>query len=638
MADRSQAEIRDLIFECERQARLLDAAELFWHQVEDGSYDYTKDIPPELGQAVPLHSRMLTQDSANMVGALSWPIRINVDIDKLGPVAEKQGDDLEVAFSHSFLRMDPRGIVKAGIHSHQVRSRFAAVWMSINEHKYPARRPKEPNKSWQDRCDEYDESYWRWSIGLLAPNAVGHLAFDGEITVATLHDELPILNIAQLYGEGEDKDPLTVMGKQFPYLRAGEGTNIERGGQANLITKTFKRWIIADSGKISHYFEVTEGKEPRYELAAETYDNTFGRVPLTLITGIYRPHAPIETRYEALMGPLASCVQQLAVMESIYATVVANRRWVEPLGTEVAMQQQGMPPDIKTLTARTLAFRGPDGTPMIPQSLQPLQDVSNILPPEFAKIYEEKKKEYEQLRMSITAISPSPETVERSTAAGILFNASAAMIPYKGAHQSISSGYEQMAEMMAHDIIHGMNPHLLKGEKAPGGKEKSLKFSAAGGEMTSKPVEGGKAYDIAPAQFMPILEKKARIRVELVAETDAQRMAAGQMAMMRYNAGMATPEDVLEAFGESNTSKKIMELAEWNNVKLLAPSIASAAMQNVTQRIAIRDRRDPQVIAQMLAGGQSPSNAAGGGGGGTSAPQTTGTPAGPVPMDQGLAS
>jgi hypothetical protein len=628
------AQIKQLITECEQNVNVIDEREQEAHAIENGSFNYAAHVPKELGEAIVAPKRISTQDAADMRAAIAWPLRFNVDIAKEGPQAEGKADDLEAFFAHCMLRMDMSGIHKARVHDHQVRSRFAPVWLSVNGFALPLRGQKESDKAYKERCDTYEQSYWRWQMEGVAPSSVGFLDRDGVPTVGTVHDELPVLQFLNEYGDkSKDPKPLDILGKQFPNLRASDGSNIERaGGAESFLKKSIKRWIIANDTNIHHVIVGPEGDDKLVEVC-ESFPNTFGRVPLVLFTGIYRANAEMKYRYEGLLWGLAACAKDLTMYEAIILTVAGNRRWAEPLPENLARMamgggDNGLPVGVNpaTMTARDLVFRTPQGAPAIPKPYAPLQDVSNVLPPEFYSAYEAKKEEYEQLRAGIKAMSPAPDTVERSTAAGVLFAASANLRPYKDPMGSVKAGYESLCNMIAHDCVHG---HY-------GEKDKPIIFSAYGEEKASKPIERGSKYEVSPSLFKPLLENQGRVRVELVAETDAQRMAEFTLELEAYGAGLSTPNKVLEAKGETDVSKALVELASWSRVKLVGPMWTNAAVQDTIKTIAIREGRNPQEIAQMMAPMLPPGAGNGGGGAGDGMPgNQTQTPAGPLPPTGG---
>src|SRR5690606_36045065 len=115
----------------------------------------------------------------------------------------------------------------------------------------------------------------------------------------------------------------------------------------------------------------------RYEEAVEPYRNSFGQVPIVIFPGTYRPKAKMDRRYEGLAWPLFETERDMNLIDSIIATIGANRRWASP-----RPQNPNAMPDQATGEGVDIAFFDKEGNPTIPATQAELQDVSNTIPPE----------------------------------------------------------------------------------------------------------------------------------------------------------------------------------------------------------------------------------------------------------------
>ena len=612
MSERSAGEVKSLIDAMERNVRILDEPEQEWHQVEDGSYNYAKHIPPELYNDEPViqQMRMLTLDAIAMQAAISWPLKIKVDFPKAGPQAQSDADTAEVFFGHCIERMDPRHEKKQYLHWGQIHSRFGALWPSVVAKNPPKQKKGESDKVYQLRRDSWESGYWRWAMDVLNPKTVSFLDRDGEITACGLYEEIPVLDFLQLYHKGkdgesvEDLHPLRILDTEFPYLRATDGSSPSRGGTdlTNWIGgKKVKRWLIDDGQHICHYVEGPGYSDamPVYRDVVEPVKNTFGRPSLILFTGLYRPHREMRYRYEAFYGYLAKAERDLNITTSLIWTLVANRKWAQPLPAEMRQQVAANP---KLVDSFPVKHRDKDGRPMVPVTMGNLQDVSNLVPSEIWQLYERQTLNYDKLRSWLDLLSPSPETMEKATAAVVLYGTQAGLRPVEGPQASATTGYETLFRMIAHDFIHGLNPHY--DTNGPSKEhDQSIEFAATGGEWSNAKAEKGKKYEIG-AQLMARFPDEGSVSCEPVAKTDAQKTALVQheMTLLAHDPPLTTPDRVLEAKGVTDLSEEKAQIDAYILFQAAAPRLHNMFMGNVLKRIAAREGRDEMALAAMAGG------------------------------------
>ena len=613
MADRTSSEIKELVHEAREGLQKLDTIEDFWHRVEAGAYDYASKVPKDLGDAVVVKRRGVTEQAALMESVISWPLRVSVDLAKEGPKAESEADDIETFLAHCLLRGDPSDTGKSRLRYDMVHSRFGAMWVAVVPKNRPPRNKGESEKAYQIRVDQWEQQYWRWRFETLNPRTVGFLERNGLVTMAVVEEEIGVIDLASYYENEKDQHPLELLQEKLPNLRAMDGTSPEDG--ENWLKSKVKRCIVDDGGRIYHYIEQpnsTDGQE--YREATESFPNTLGRPSLIVFHGTYRPHAPPEERHEAMMAPMVEIEHRLTMFESIAMTVAGNPRFAEEMPPDISAQLLNLIAsgvDAKTFASASLDAKDEQGRRVVTALKGTLKDASTKLGPEFQLAYDAALKQWDDARQSLMMLNPAPDTIEQGTAASIYAAIEAGMRRFEKQQSTIVGGYTAALNMIAHDIVYGQNPHLnTSGPDAY--LDKAIEFRTVGKELrrTGRAVEAGKKMTISPKVFAQFPEP-GRINVEIVAASQAQRAAAVQLALEMEQRGFATPADVLEASGEEDVSGKLIELAAWQNAKLLSPGYTKMAMIDAIRRLAIREGRD-EAMLQMLF---TPEFGGGGGGG-----------------------
>ena len=609
MSDRSPAEIRQLVEDVRQQFDGLTKAETKWMAVEDNSYDFASEIPVSLGDPVVIGGGISTQLCEQIIAAITNPRRPNVHIPRSGPQAEKDEDELEAFFAHNFQRMDPRGDIDGGISDGMTRRRFATVLLKVNKRKPPKQGKKEPVEAFKRREEMYNRTYWRWGMELLDPESVAFLAEGVNITVAVIALKKKVIDFIAEFGEqkGEDANSLEIWQEQFPWVKASDGSaydsDVADAFDGWSTSKTVDYFVVDDGNTIRVLIESTAVSGDRngrgqyvsagskqFRDAVDPYENTLGRPSVVMFNGRHRPHAPIARRFEGLAWPIFRAERDIILTESIIATMGANRRWIEP---------PGEPTLGSTDTGGDIDFTTKDGKAGVPQTAAEWQDVSNVVVEAWTQILERQYNRLDRITANLQLMVPTPEMVEKSTAASITFGAEAAHKPLSRANRSISTGYQQICEMVAHDIVYGMNKHLVThGPKD--GNDRAVEFTAMGSEATRKALKKGDTFNIAPEKFLP---GAFEVRMEIVPASKAQQQADTmlELALLDRPQPLSTPDRVLEAQGEPNVSQRLEELAEQQRWQLLGPFLTNGAMRDALDELAMQEQRDREQVYMLAA-------------------------------------
>ena len=161
-----------------------------------------------------------------------------------------------------------------------------------------------------------------------------------------------------------------------------------------------------------------------------------------------------------------------------------------------------------------------------------------------------------------------------------------------------------MAMAMAHDYLHGMNPHYLMGTGEKTKNDKSLTFYTTGNErVQGRTVERGKKYEVRPSLFdRPVHFGDWQLEVVPNVDTDAQRAARFQLTLAAYKERAATYDELLESRGIGDVSKMKTRLAADQRYQLTAAMRVSMARMDFARRVALREGRDEREL-MLLAGG-----------------------------------
>lgn len=608
---RSPAELQELITEMEHHVQDLEEPRKYTRAVEDGTFDYLPEIPDELATSrtgpkaasngkVTFDMRNLTKDFSQLSAAVSWPYRIAVDFPRGGPRSQRDSDDLEVLWGHSLIRADPDGSTKQTLHDDSIADTFGALWPYVVDTPKCVQRRGESSAVYERRKQMTEAMHWRWMFKALPPSTVSFLDHDGRPTCAGVRMKMPAIDMMNLYHEEkegesqEDRSPWVMINSpEFAYLRLGMGYNPEQDSQASLTRKSVTLYVVNDGKHECHYLDLSEagnGQKGYHEV--KSYDNTLGEVPLILFTGHVRRHNDMKTRYEGLGSPYAKAMHDINLQWSLIWTMIANRRWVAPLGPEWSDRI-----DISKLwDGGKLEFKQGH----MPTTPSELQDVSNAVPPEVWKALEGAMKVYDDLRAPLSLLTPSPDTLEKAGVGSILWGSQAGLQPFGPTIKAGTSGMERMFKMFAHDGIYGLNPHMLTvGESER--HDKHLEFAATGAEWSRSAVKKGQKLKISPSLLQDFLESGV-ISVEAVPDTDATRAARAKQAMEELMAPRptATIEDVLEAKGEHDVTGKLEKLATDQRYQLTAPMRINMYTMDAIREIALRDERDEQALMALV--------------------------------------
>lgn len=596
---RTQAQVRRIVQDARQHIRAVDEKEKFWHEVEEGSYDYESRIPSVLGEPVVVKRRGLTGKVNLYESIFSWPWRVHVDLGEDG--MEEKEDLMEVYFQHCFNRADPGGVQWDRIRNHMVRSRFGAAWVSIVPYNPPKeRREGETEAVFKKRVEAYDAGYWRYKIEALNPNTVGFVERSGEIVLAVLEERIPLVKLTE---PGEDDDPeaqpIQILNNRYPGIRAGDGSDPMQ--TQDWTEKTVTRYTVDDGETICCYIEGGSGSSKRLYDDPKVYPNTFGEPSLIVFKGIERSHASDETRYEAVIGPHATLEHKLTTMDSIAMTVAANPNFVNELPPEVSAKvtellASGFDPKLlSTDMGSATQSRDQRGRRRVPAVRGSMRDITHRLGEEFWRVYEASERQEDKLDRQLVMLNPSPEVIEEGTAASIFAGIEAGMRSVEKPLRQIEGGRAKFFRMVAHDVVEGLNPHLKTVGKSEH-HDREIRFRLGKADRTEK-YKG--EQKISPELFLRF-PSPGTITTQIEPGGEAQKAARVKLAMELQEKGFGTTASVLEARGISDVTKEGIEIAAEGQAKYLGPGLAKLAMLDTLRYIAAREMRDPDLLVQML--------------------------------------
>lgn len=658
-------DIKEIVRQAEDNVRGYDDDALRWRQVEDGSFDYGSLIPDELykhesgTQAPVVVQRPGLEDDRKIIESIvGWPVRITVDLGKMGPEAGSREDQLEGFWAYSTFMCDPKADKKQRVHHHQALWPYSGIWQSIVPYDPPKKLRTETTKDYEYRLEGWKKSYWRYKWNVPTPNTISFLDIEGDVSLACMYEDIPVIDFMEMYAELEDEDdtsPLTLYSQQFPWLRASDGTSPERDNETVWFKgKHIRHWLVDNGHEIYHQVEAggltnSAGKRAGYgdfHPACDEQLNTFGRPSFVLIHSTYRSAG---VKFSPLIASLARGYYNVTMMQSLYYTMQANDRWLTTLPTDVAMaiarQAEMDPTNVKLMDQYKTQIMAGSVNPMMGQPTN-----ANGLPAQWSENIDRMEAQLERVRAPITLLNPSEITQRNAPATTVLAAQQQGLRPWEKPTTSATTGFETLLTMQAHDIVYGLNAHLANvGESKTHNRgfrdgEKSMPFIAGDYVKSSyqpaAKITKGHGYDLSPEAFKEFLDS-GRVTVEPIADTDATRAAKQQMAMALYNNDprLATIDDVLAAGGETDLTRRKAELNADRIYQEKVPMLDNLATMQFLEREAARTGRNIGEMAVFLGmprqmGGNGDNfNAQ------TNAINTTrvSPPAGPMPSEGGMA-
>ena len=633
--ERTSAEVKKLIEEARQPFRALDAAERFWQEVEAGTYDYEAKIPDELGEPIVRPRRMVTQRAQYQESIISWPFRVVVSLGA-GTQDEGHADEVETDLAHARLRIDPNGEAGRILRHHMVHSRFGAVRLYKVPKNAPAGPKGETAERKKQRIERWEQDYWRWRIEALNPRTVGFTRRDGMITCSVIEEEIPVLDLKQ-YADDQE------ISQAFPGLRADDGKSPEDGD--SWMQSRITRYIVDDGVTECVYIKQTNraGRDSdgrfysgeHYEKVDEA-PNTFGCPSVVVYPFVERPHAPIKERYEAGMAPHCEAEFALTMLQGIAMTVSANPMWAEEYPEDVANTLSRLiaaGTDPKTFSASSLGQKDAQGRRTITPLKGTLKSAQSELGEAYNRVWDSVEKEWDELGQGLMMLNPD-NMGENTPAAVVYAQLEMGQRLFEKQQDTIRRNEELILRMIAHDVVHGLNPHVATTGSGP--NDQSVSYVTLGAETRSKKVAAGEKRVMRPARYEGV-DQPGVITLVPVVNSKAQEAAATQLELSLLDRGMSNPERVYQARGVDDATGELEKDAAWHNAQLLGPGIRRLRMVDVIVFGAMRDGRDPELLKAMFMPEEAPPE-----GGGeqtqTTRGQTYSPPAQPGPPGMGKAA
>lgn len=570
--------------------KVLDDADKLVREVYAGTVDYApvlKKLLPRIADPAVMVHRGASEIFALIESILSWPTAITVTQNTSGIRASEDNDDCEAWLGVQFDNLDPNDALYKQVYAHMTRSRFGVLRLGRNEYAPPLEPEEgETDKEYNERFDYYNVTYRRNFLEAVDPPAVGFLEEDGEIVIAVIDEQIPIIDLADLREDedeadekGEAMDPFGRISARFGSdIRAGDGTAYDAPHANEWLNKTVRRLTVLTREHERVWIDCGIGRDrggryngaPRYrEDHGAKRENTYGEVPLILFKATYRPHAPIKERFEGLGAPIAYEYHGWNLSESIRLSLITNPQIYEQ-----------MPPDVASDVLDFLTTGGdgdllslPKGKPGKAQlSYGQVTDPTHDLYEHLRETSHDFKDAIAENKATILSFSPNPESVNTNTpAAVVLAMIEAGVRRFEFQHAQLTAGKEKIARMIIHDAAYGGSEFYETDDDRI-----HYRYHAKADRFASKPFTVGDRT--VSKSFLRKFPTEAHVDVSIVASSDAQRAARVQHVLALRAQGLASDADVLAADGEADVSKKLEELAAQEQVKVLAPQMTRVDM------------------------------------------------------------
>ena len=388
---------------------------------------------------------------------------------------------------------------------------------------------------------------------------------NGKPTVAVREFELPYYEIVKRYGRGKDANPLTILGREFGFLRGGRGQAVDT---ADLYTKKAKVTVVDDQNTICQYIEGITDRKATYNEVTDEVANPWGRTSLYVIPGRFNPDAErLEDRYMPLIASLGREQRRYDVMRSHMASLsfTANRLAVaihQEVVTALALEEKALP---------SAVFK--DGVLSIPGvptefSLQPGQAAWEMLA--------NQKEERDAVLPSPYLTNPDESVIKNATAAAQLNAQETSDKPFDAPRAAIIQGMIDVDAAIKHFMTGG---YLNKGDV--GGE--SLYFNPSGQEPTGN-VYAGDYKDRELAVGKDDYEMDYTEEITIVAATASQKALRQELVANQVALGVATHDDLLGEVTENVEGKK-KEINEEREFQKLVPLVDNLVLLNSLQTI-----------------------------------------------------
>ena len=575
---KTSSEVKDLIKELEnngflelRKEHRLRASQIYIH--DDYRDQLIKELAPEIDTRIPLPSARPMIAAEQIQGILRNSLRFHVEPGSERKRDEAKADKLELFFAHLwFTNLNYADRLRIATRRYQTVGPFAAWWLEWDAFALP----KE-----EDKREDYRRDYQPFRLLPVDPMTVAFLDDDtGQPTVSTRYLDLPYVEVAKRYGKG-DKEPLTILRKQFPYLRGGRGQEVDAG---EITTKKARVSIVDDGSSICHYIEIgaSDDRHGSYEPITDESPNPWGSNSLILVPGRFNHDAEkMVDRYQGIIVPLLYEQHGVDVTESHAASIsLTPSKWGEQLPPEAVMS---LISEDKTLPG--VEFNG-EGWATLRGTMA---EVRTSLPVEVKELLQRRREERDAALPPEFLTNPDPATMRNATATAQLAAHETSNRAFDDPRSLELAAIRQVCGMIENFICRDLNKKGQPKEATEGiyvtvsGKEPTKKYMGdrRGEELQVTPDD----FDIAPVyEIIP------------VAETQSQKALAYELAKVQWKDGTKTKSQVIEEITEDVSGQERL-LNEEAMFQYMAPQILSMVWLSTLQYVKLHYGMDFSFMA-----------------------------------------
>ncbi len=554
---RSSAEIKEIIRETEAQGfeDLRDLsrrrrAQIYKHP------EYAKELESSLAEEITTKIAHPSDRPSSAAVQTQGIIKSTLSFHVEGR-DPKRSDRQELFYANHWNTVfNAGGRLMAATRRHQTVSPFAVWWLDFTPFQLPVN---------EELREQYRAAYDPVSLSVIDPMSVAFLTDDsGKPTLATRRFELPYIDIGRRYGkhgpepgglqDDEDKSPLTILGRQLPFLRGGRGF----GDDAEIFGKKGMVYVIDDGHRIGHYIQI-EGQwhqinNPTLDESAKDIANPWGRVGMFIITGRHNDDAEfVNDRFQPLIVDLLGEQRNYDVINTHISSMTFTLSKYGQIVTgdlaEAVILEDKTIPDPKLGNGQIGVLAG-----QIAELKTQLNDAAWGL-------LDRQKVERDAVLPPPFLTNPDINVIKNATATAQLQAHETSNREFDDPRESQIAAIVEVSMAFKHFIIEG---HLnAKGQTAESNEKVRVRLSGkenVGGTRAGQQFIGerrGEVMDIGPEDFA----EDDVLEVSIVASTDSQKALQYQLKQAQVADGAATRRDLVAVTTE-DVSGKTAEIDE----------------------------------------------------------------------------
>jgi len=565
------------------------------------TYDYSKHLPPELASDMSINASLLRQNVLEMKKIVRRDLEWQVVPE--GRSHAPAADRLEVAAALHWRRLDPNGFLLESMYDGVCRAFLTPVWLEMDPFRIPAQEPREEDDAYEERVQQYRESWFGYRADLKPQKSVYFHEKRGVPTAAALEYKLPVLDLAQRYvrtsqGASPTKDDTKLMlrlfDQYFPRLREGMA---HAEDDPEFWSQEATVCVLDDGYKIGHYLDLPKANTDRYQgIKDGETDNPFRRCSLFLAFGRYNHGQPMESRFEPLLLPLIQIEKARSIVKSTWGAMAMQMpRLAEQLHAEVARTIAVNP----GMALPDSEFYDEEGNPKVYKALGQLSQLVNEVDPTMDKFF----SVLDQERGAATPRSflndpQQTQAVARMPATSVLFMADEENGQVSDAVRSITSAIGDI-NLAIFESFRYLNRHRKNGEKSEA--DESFYGITTGEERVhGREVKAGQPVEVRPQDLdfpFTLAVKAVDLRPSVQA---ARRMEADARWFTPDGVKTITFDDRLSASSVTNVSEYKELLTADAVYQFNAAQFIAASRMDAINLIAFRDGRDPAQLAQLV--------------------------------------